>query len=86
MPKGRGSNSRSKRSGRRKDREPAAAGPGGSRSPAVGFTLAEQRRREAAAEAGGFTREERRRSKQRQEEAARLAARRVAKAANEGSK
>lgn len=78
MPKGRGS-----RRGKKKKPQPPVAGST-PKGVAGGRGLDSERlkKMQHVAEAGGFTREERRRARQRKEEEARLAARRVARAAN----
>lgn len=82
MPKGRGARDRGRRP-RVKGKRPKKTVPldltgivGASRP-----THQDMQRRADAAAAGGFTREERKRSRQREREAQRLAARRVAQAA-----
>ena len=79
MPKGRGS----RRGKKKRPQNPAArSAPKGVVGRGGGLDLQRVQKLQYVAEAGGYTREERRRSRQRKEEEARLAARRVAKAAN----
>lgn len=78
MPKGRGA----RRGKKRKPQTPAAGSTPKGIVGGGGLDPERLRKLQHVAEAGGFTREERRRARQRKEEEARLAARRVARAAN----
>lgn len=78
MPKGRGA----RRGKKRKPQPPATAMPTAPKGVVGRGDPRRAQKLQQVAEAGGFTREERRRARQKKEEAARLAARKVARAAN----